>query len=225
MSELTRPLIVALDFDDLDSAVDLVDKLDPATCRVKVGKQLFTRVGPAAVEQLVARKFDVFLDLKFHDIPNTVARAAAAAADLGVWMLNVHAGGGSAMMRAARASELAQGSHAQGSRTDSTSGKLEATASSMFRKLKASASSAARATKEAAQNVGQGAQSAASAVYVSTAAAASSTTAAANKRGTLTNIMATTAAQGAGWGFGTTVGHGAGAAVVRTIFPAPPRRR
>ena len=80
MSEPIRPLIVALDFDDLDSAVDLVDKLDPATCRVKVGKQLFTRVGPAAVEQLVARKFDVFLDLKFHDIPNTVAKAAAAAA-------------------------------------------------------------------------------------------------------------------------------------------------
>lgn len=102
MSELTRPLIVALDFDDLDSAMDLVDKLDPATCRVKVGKQLFTRVGPAAVEQLVAREFDVFLDLKFHDIPNTVARAAAAAAELGVWMLNVHAGGGCAMMRAAR---------------------------------------------------------------------------------------------------------------------------
>lgn len=102
MSELTRPLIVALDFDELDSAMDLVDKLDPATCRVKVGKQLFTRVGPAAVEQLVARKFDVFLDLKFHDIPNTVARAAAAAAELGVWMLNVHAAGGSAMMRAAR---------------------------------------------------------------------------------------------------------------------------
>jgi len=102
MSEPTRPLIVALDFDDLDSAMDLADKLDPATCRVKVGKQLFTRVGPVAVEHLVARKFDVFLDLKFHDIPNTVARAAAAAAELGVWMLNVHAGGGSAMMRAAR---------------------------------------------------------------------------------------------------------------------------
>jgi hypothetical protein len=121
----------------------------------------------------------------------------------------------------ARASELA----AQGSQTDSTSGKLEATASSMFRKLKASASSAARATKEAAQNVGQGAQSAASAVYVSTAAGAKSTAKAANKRGTLTNIMATTAASGAGWGFGTTVGHGVGAGVVRTIFPAPPRRR
>ena len=120
----------------------------------------------------------------------------------------------------ARASELAQGSQ-----TDSTSGKLEATASSMFRKLKASASSATRATKEAAQNVGQGAQSAASAVYVSTAATAKSTAAAANKRGTLTNIMATTAASGAGWGFGTTVGHGVGAGVVRTIFPAPQRRR
>jgi hypothetical protein len=120
----------------------------------------------------------------------------------------------------ARASELAQASQ-----TDSTSGKLEATASSMFRKLKASASSAARATKEAAQNVGQGAQSAASAVYVSTAAGAKSTAKAANKRGTLTNIMATTAASGAGWGFGTTVGHGVGAGVVRTIFPAPPRRR
>lgn len=102
MSELTRPLVVALDFDDLNAAMGLVDKLDPSTCRVKVGKQLFTRVGPVAVEQLVARKFDVFLDLKFHDIPNTVARAVAAAADLGVWMLNVHAGGGSAMMRAAR---------------------------------------------------------------------------------------------------------------------------
>ena len=119
----------------------------------------------------------------------------------------------------ARASELAQGSQ-----TDSTSGKLEATASSMFRKLKSSASSAARATKGAAQAVGQGAQSAASAVYVSTAAAASSTAAAANKRGTLANKFASTAAHGAGWGFGTTVGHGAGAAVVG-MFPAPPRRR
>ena len=96
-----RALIVALDFDDMDHVLQLTDQLDPAMCRVKVGKQLFTRVGPQAVEQLVNRGFDVFLDLKFHDIPNTVAKAVTAAADLGVWMVNVHASGGTSMMRAA----------------------------------------------------------------------------------------------------------------------------
>lgn len=95
-------IIVALDFPDQHSTLNLVDQLDPALCRLKVGKELFTRCGPDLVRQLVAKNFDVFLDLKFHDIPNTVARACAAAAELGVWMLNVHALGGPAMLAAAR---------------------------------------------------------------------------------------------------------------------------
>ncbi len=96
------PVIVALDFSTEKAAMQLVDQLDPALCRVKVGKELFTRCGPALVKQLVDLKFDVFLDLKYHDIPNTVASACAAAADLGIWMLNVHALGGEKMMHAAR---------------------------------------------------------------------------------------------------------------------------
>jgi orotidine-5'-phosphate decarboxylase len=95
-------IIVALDFPDQASALSLVDRLDPSLCRLKVGKELFTRCGPELVRILVNKGFDVFLDLKFHDIPNTVASACAAAADLGVWMLNVHALGGPAMMEAAR---------------------------------------------------------------------------------------------------------------------------
>jgi len=95
-------VIVALDFPDAVSAIKLVDQLAPEHCRLKVGKELFTRAGPQLVELLVARGFDVFLDLKFHDIPNTVASACAAAADLGVWMLNVHALGGARMLQAAR---------------------------------------------------------------------------------------------------------------------------
>lgn len=94
-------VIVALDFASTASAQALVEQLDPAACRVKVGKELFTRAGPAFVEQLTSAGFDVFLDLKYHDIPNTVAAACDAAADLGVWMLNVHAGGGRRMMEAA----------------------------------------------------------------------------------------------------------------------------
>jgi orotidine-5'-phosphate decarboxylase len=97
-----KPVIVALDFPAAEPALALLERLDPARCRVKIGKELFTRAGPALVETVVARGFDVFLDLKYHDIPNTVAAACAAAADLGVWMLNLHASGGSAMMRAAR---------------------------------------------------------------------------------------------------------------------------
>ena len=95
-------IIVALDYADATSARDLARKLDPALCKLKVGKELFTASGPALVEELVARGFEVFLDLKFHDIPNTVAKACEAAARLGVWMLNVHASGGEAMMQAAR---------------------------------------------------------------------------------------------------------------------------
>lgn len=95
-------IIVALDFPDLAAAKALVDRLDPTQCRVKVGKEMFTRFGPAFVSYLVERDFDVFLDLKFHDIPHTVHQACRAAAELGVWMLNVHASGGEAMLAAAR---------------------------------------------------------------------------------------------------------------------------
>ena len=96
-------IIVALDYPDLASALNLVQHLDPSLCRLKVGKQLFTAAGPHLVENLVKRGFPVFLDLKFHDIPTTVGLACAAAANLGVWMMNVHALGGGAMLRAARA--------------------------------------------------------------------------------------------------------------------------
>ena len=100
---MTHKIIVALDFADADSALALVARLDPAVCRLKVGKELFTAAGPDLVRTLVARGFEVFLDLKFHDIPNTVAAACRAAAGLGVWMLNVHASGGRRMMAAAQA--------------------------------------------------------------------------------------------------------------------------
>ncbi|MBN2886560.1 MAG: orotidine-5'-phosphate decarboxylase [Chromatiaceae bacterium] len=96
------PLIIALDFAARAPALALVERLDPSRCRLKVGKELFTRLGPDFVATLQARGFEVFLDLKFHDIPNTVAAACAAAADLGVWMLNVHVSGGARMMAAAR---------------------------------------------------------------------------------------------------------------------------
>jgi orotidine-5'-phosphate decarboxylase len=95
-------IIVALDYAAAKSAAALADRLDPGLCRLKVGKELFTAAGPAVVEQLAAKNFEVFLDLKFHDIPHTVAQACRAAAGLGVWMLNVHALGGRAMMSAAR---------------------------------------------------------------------------------------------------------------------------
>jgi orotidine-5'-phosphate decarboxylase len=95
-------IIVALDFADTAPALALLERLDPARCRVKIGKELFTRAGPALVRRAVDVGFAVFLDLKFHDIPNTVAGACAAAADLGVWMVNVHAQGGPAMLAAAR---------------------------------------------------------------------------------------------------------------------------
>ena len=95
-------IIIALDFPGAAEARLFYKQIDPARCRVKVGKELFTRAGPGFVTELVDAGFDVFLDLKFHDIPNTVAQACRAAADLGVWMLNVHALGGRAMLEAAR---------------------------------------------------------------------------------------------------------------------------
>ncbi len=95
-------IIVALDFPSDQPALALVDQLDPAKCRLKVGKELFTRSGPELVRKLQARGFEVFLDLKFHDIPNTTSAAVVAAADLGVWMVNVHASGGEKMMTACR---------------------------------------------------------------------------------------------------------------------------
>ena len=98
----TNPVVVALDFEQKSAALNLVSQLDPALCRLKVGKEMFTHFGPAFVSELQQRKFDVFLDLKFHDIPNTVAKAVTAAADLGVWMVNVHASGGTKMMVAAK---------------------------------------------------------------------------------------------------------------------------
>lgn len=94
-------VIVALDFPATQPALALLERLTPGDCRVKVGKELFTRAGPGFVEQVIGRGFDVFLDLKYHDIPNTVAAACDAAADIGVWMMNVHASGGRRMMQAA----------------------------------------------------------------------------------------------------------------------------
>lgn len=94
-------IIVALDFNSEHDAYKLIDSIDPQTCRLKVGKEMFTYFGPQFVKNLISRKFDVFLDLKFHDIPITVGRAVAAAADLGVWMVNVHALGGTKMLDAA----------------------------------------------------------------------------------------------------------------------------
>ncbi len=98
---MTTPIIVALDYPLAPAALDLARRLSPALCRLKVGKELFTSSGPALVEKLQHMGFEVFLDLKFHDIPNTVAGAIRAAAELGVWMVNVHACGGRRMMAAA----------------------------------------------------------------------------------------------------------------------------
>jgi len=98
----SKRIVVALDVPEAPAALALAARLDPALCRVKVGKELFVSAGPAVVEALQRAGFEVFLDLKFHDIPNTVAAACRAAAKLGVWMVNVHASGGTAMMQAAR---------------------------------------------------------------------------------------------------------------------------
>jgi orotidine-5'-phosphate decarboxylase len=110
MANSLSRVIVALDFDNQHSALQLAEQLDPSQCRLKVGKELFTVAGPQLVKALVERNFDVFLDLKFYDIPNTTAKAVSAAADLGVWMTNVHACGGSRMMEAAQQSLQQKGS-------------------------------------------------------------------------------------------------------------------
>ncbi|MDA1371201.1 MAG: orotidine-5'-phosphate decarboxylase [Proteobacteria bacterium] len=99
---MKKRIIVALDFDKAREAKNVLIQLDPAQCRVKIGKELFTASGPKLVKDVISQGFDVFLDLKFHDIPNTVARAVKVAADLGIWMLNVHASGGLTMMEQAR---------------------------------------------------------------------------------------------------------------------------
>lgn len=93
-------VIVALDYNNKQQTLELVKQLNPALCRLKIGKEMFTWLGPDFVRELVAAGFDIFLDLKFHDIPNTVAKACKAAAELGVWMVNVHSSGGSKMMEA-----------------------------------------------------------------------------------------------------------------------------
>lgn len=95
-------LIVALDYDNQDEALNLVDQLEPADCALKVGSEMFTLFGTDFVKSLVRRQFKIFLDLKFHDIPNTVAQSCKACAELGVWMINVHALGGLRMMQAAK---------------------------------------------------------------------------------------------------------------------------
>ncbi len=104
MSDVRVPIIVALDYVQAEPALALARRLDPAHCRLKVGKQLFTREGPHVIGRLQELGFEIFLDLKFHDIPNTVAGACRAAAELGVWMVNVHASGGRRMLEAARES-------------------------------------------------------------------------------------------------------------------------
>lgn len=104
-------VIVALDFDQLNNAEAFVEKLKPELCKLKVGKEMFTHFGPQFVKDLVQKGYDVFLDLKFHDIPNTVAKACIAAADLGVWMCNVHASGGPKMMEAAKQAIDKNGGH------------------------------------------------------------------------------------------------------------------
>ncbi len=96
------PVIVALDYADRHQALSFVERISPADCRLKIGKEMFTRFGPDLVRELQGKGFDIFLDLKFHDIPNTVAKAVGAAAELGVWMVNVHAAGGERMMSAAK---------------------------------------------------------------------------------------------------------------------------
>lgn len=97
-----QKVIVALDYDKQADALNFIDKIDPTTCRLKVGKEMFTLFGPDFVRELHKRGFSVFLDLKFHDIPNTCSKAVRAAAELGVWMVNVHASGGERMMTASR---------------------------------------------------------------------------------------------------------------------------
>ncbi len=109
VADIDKRIVVALDYPDKASVLAFADRVHPNLCRLKVGKEVFTHSGPELVKVLINRGFDVFLDLKFHDIPTTVAKAVSAALDLGVWMLNVHALGGSKMMEAARGALERQG--------------------------------------------------------------------------------------------------------------------
>jgi orotidine-5'-phosphate decarboxylase len=102
MSTLDPRIVVAMDFDNADQCLAMAKRLSPQNCRLKVGKELFTVCGPQIIEQLMGLGFEIFLDLKFHDIPSTTSKAVKAAAELGVWMVNVHASGGERMMVAAR---------------------------------------------------------------------------------------------------------------------------
>lgn len=99
---MSSPIIAAVDFADTKLAWNFIDRIDPKDCRLKIGSELYTYAGPSLIKQVKDKGFDVFLDLKFHDIPNTVSRAISVAADLGVWMVNVHASGGARMMEAAK---------------------------------------------------------------------------------------------------------------------------
>ncbi|MEY4922581.1 MAG: orotidine 5-phosphate decarboxylase [Pseudomonadota bacterium] len=109
---LSSPIVVALDYANKDAALAFADSVNPRDCRLKVGKEMFTLYGPQLIRDLHQRGFDVFLDLKFHDIPHTTARAVAVAAELGVWMVNVHATGGARMMIAAKEALLPYGQQA-----------------------------------------------------------------------------------------------------------------
>ncbi|MCL1123176.1 orotidine-5'-phosphate decarboxylase [Shewanella surugensis] len=109
---IDTPIVVALDYDNKSEALGLIDQLDPQMCRLKIGKEMFTLFGPQLVTEIHQRGFELFLDLKFHDIPNTVAKAVTSAAELGVWMTNVHASGGLAMMQAAKKALLPYGDKA-----------------------------------------------------------------------------------------------------------------
>ena len=95
-----QKIILALDFDSESETLNFIERLDPKLCKLKIGKQLFVREGPKIVTSMIDRGFDVFLDLKFHDIPNTTVKACEAAADMGCWMVNIHAFGGRIMMEA-----------------------------------------------------------------------------------------------------------------------------
>ena len=107
----SSPIVVALDYQSADQAIMMAQQLDPARCRLKVGKELFTAAGPQLVDQLQQFGFEIFLDLKFHDIPNTVAKAVLVAARMGVWMVNVHASGGAEMMQTTRTALKDKGGH------------------------------------------------------------------------------------------------------------------
>ncbi|MGP1931138.1 MAG: orotidine-5'-phosphate decarboxylase [Arsenophonus sp. ET-YP4-MAG3] len=108
----TSPIIVALDYHDLTKTLSFIDNINHQDCQLKVGMQMFTLYGPKFIQTLHQRGFQVFLDLKFHDIPNTVMKAVRAAAEIGVWMVNVHASGGAKMMIAAKEALIEYGKDA-----------------------------------------------------------------------------------------------------------------